>query len=168
MERIKLTCSNCGGNLSKIETQKDTYICLHCGKQEIIKEEVVPTNYFINQNITKNIYGNEDFLDKKYYKFIETAEKFWKIGDYKKALSYINQAIQLDEGNYLGWWLSVKVKLTCNIYFYHIGFSYSKSSIEQDYKKAFAFADDNTKAQIKHEYDLLLNELALLDKKTTD
>ena len=85
MQKIEFKCSNCGGQLNPVETQKSVYICLHCGNREIIAQEMPSSNYYINQNITKNIYGNEQHLDDEYFKLIHTAEKFLQINEHKKA-----------------------------------------------------------------------------------
>ena len=179
MERIELNCTKCGGKLNKIETQKDTYICLHCGNKEIIKEETTTTNYYVNQNITKNIYGTEKLSEEDYYKLITNAEKFIKIKDYKKAISLTEQAKKIDEGNYLAWWISTKAKLLYDIekketdkrilYFTDKRIIYfSIKSIEDDYKKAYAFAEDNVKIKIEEEYKDLYKQYAKLFEDAND
>ncbi|MBQ9792960.1 MAG: hypothetical protein IJW32_04385 [Clostridia bacterium] len=163
MEKIELKCSNCGGALNKIETQKDTYVCLHCGNKEIIKEEKGNTNYYINQNTTKNIYGKENIVEEDYFKLIENAEKFIKVEDYKMAFKLIKQAKDIDPGHYLVWWLSAKAKLLSNIKDKETGDlfagpGYSIKNIEEDCKKAIAFASEKQREFIEEEYQELYKE----------
>ena len=163
MEKIELKCSNCGGALNKVEAQKDMYVCLHCGNKEIIKEEKNTTNYYINQNITKNIYGKENNSNSDYFKLIENAEKFIKLEDYKMAFKLIEQAKDIDPGHYLVWWLSAKVKILSNIKDketgnFFTGPRYSIKNIEEDCKKSIAFASEEQRKLIEEEYQELCKE----------
>ncbi|MBQ3213617.1 MAG: hypothetical protein IJB10_01205 [Clostridia bacterium] len=170
MERIELNCTKCGGKLNKIEKQKDTYICLHCGNKEIIKEETTSNNYYVSQNITKNIYGTEKLSEEDYYKLITNAEKFIKIKDYKKAISLAEQAKKIDEGNYLAWWISTKAKLLYDIEKKETDkrtIYFSIKSIEDDYKKAYSFAEDNVKNEIEEEYKDLYKRFSVLFENAT-
>ena len=164
MEKIELKCSNCGGILNKIETQKDTYVCLHCGNKEIIKEEAKTTNYYINQNITKNIYGSEkEPTTEEFFKLIKNVEKFIKIEDYKLALKQVKQAKEIDAGNYIVWWFSAKIKLLSNIKNKENGgvfIAYSTKGIEDDYKKAMAFASEEERENFEEEYKDLYKQYA--------
>lgn len=161
MERVKLDCPNCGSTLNKIETQKDTYVCLHCGHKEIIKKEDMPTNYYINQTITKNIYGNEKLSEEDYYKLVKNAEKYISIEEYRKAVALTNKAKKIDEGNYLAWLLSAKSKLLYNIKNKeeeNVVLYYPMSSINKDYNKAYGFAEDGMKGKIEEELQPLIAE----------
>lgn len=164
MERIELKCSSCGGKLNKIETQKDTYVCLSCGNKEIIKEEEKATTYYINQNITKHIYGNEA-VEEDYYKIVKKAEDLIKIEEYKEAIKQLETAITIEVGNYLAWWLCAKAKLLFNlknktdnklvIYF-------SEKSIKADFNKAIKFINETEKVKIEHEFQKLYKEYSRL------
>lgn len=173
MEKIELKCSNCGGALNKVETQKDMYVCLHCGNKEIIKEEKNTTNYYINQNITKNIYGKENIVEEDYFKIIENAEKFIKVEDYKMAFKLIEQAKDIDPGHYLVWWLSAKVKILSNIKDketgeFFTGPGYSIKNIEEDCKKAIAFASEEQRKLIEEEYQELCKEYSQYSEDVND
>lgn len=154
MEKIQLTCSSCGGKLIAIETKENTYVCTHCGNQEIITKEASKQNYYINQNIVKNIYGKEQPTEEDYYKLVKNAEKFMGVKDYLGAIKFLNQAVDIDPGNYLAWWIRVKAKLAYNSSptenLLNIK-RFSEKNIQADYDKAYAFADNNQKAMIAEE-----------------
>lgn len=154
MEKIQLTCSSCGGKLIAIETKENTYVCTHCGNQEIITKEASKQNYYINQNIVKNIYGKEQPTEEDYYKLVKNAEKFMGVKDYLGAIKFLNQAVDIDPGNYLAWWIRVKSKLAYNSNptenLLNIK-RFSEKNIQADYDKAYAFADNNQKAMIAEE-----------------
>ena len=169
MEKIQLTCSSCGGKLMPIESKKDTYVCLHCGSQEIVTQEASKQNYYINQNIVKNIYGKEQPSEEDYFKLVKNAEKFAGVRDYQMALHFLDQAINIDPGNYLAWWVRVKIKLASNSNqpdgLLNIK-RFSEKNIEADYDKAYAFADNNQKAIICQEVERIkeTEKLATVEK----
>ena len=171
MEKIELKCSNCGGALNKVETQKDMYVCLHCGNKEIIKEEKNTTNYYINQNITKNIYGKENNSNSDYFKLIENAEKFIKLEDYKMALKLLNQAKEVDPGHYLVWWLLVKSKILSNIKNKKensFAIYYSLKNIENDYERVVSFVSDVERKEVEEEYKNLYKEYSQYCESAND
>lgn len=115
MERLELKCSACGGNLNKIETLEDTYVCLHCGSREIIKQESAPVTNNITNNITTNVYNNTDIKKEEYEGLIKAAESFIENGEYVKAVSLLERAKKIITVEYRAWWLTVKAKMLYNI-----------------------------------------------------
>ncbi len=165
MKSIDLKCNNCGATLTKIETDENTYICTHCGNKQIIKEEkkVNENNYVINQNITKNIYGNDK---SEYMELIAKAETYIKLEDYKKAIEVAKKAVDDNPANYLGWWILTKAKIL------HNKKSQTKTSIitnfkllkyEEDYKKALKLANEEETNIINEEYAELTKHLDIAD-----
>ncbi len=158
MEKVSLKCSNCGAILETTKDSNNKYHCPHCGNIEILKPNS-SSNYFVNQNITKNIYSSEEYHDEDYFKNINIAEKFIEIDEYEDALTFIEKAKSIDAGNYLAWWLSAKIKLLQNINEIEVKSElFPMSEIKKDFKKACILAEDDIKANITEEYNNLIDQ----------
>lgn len=155
MERLELKCSACGGNLNKIETLEDTYVCLHCGSREIIKQESAPVTNNITNNITTNVYNGVDGHQSECDKLIRAAESFIEDGKYEKAGHLLEKAKKINETDYRIWWLLVKTKLLYNIKNYSDGNYYKFERIRDDFNTACSFASKEEKSEIEKEYKLL-------------
>ena len=158
MTQHNLICPQCGAKLSKDSGSPNVYICQHCGNKQIITSEQLSNNIFVNNNVTKNIYGNNDSNDEKYERYIKNAESWLKINEYKNAIKELKSATLLDVGNYVGWWLMTKAKLLYNESRYlsaNFSAPYTLFSIEEDFQKAYNFASEEIKPIIKAEYEEL-------------
>lgn len=176
MSVIDLKCNNCGSSLSKIENEKNTYICLHCGSKQIIKsdEYKISNNYQINQNIVKNIYGSEK---EEYIELIQKGETYLKLKEYKKALEYFKRATDENPSNYYGWWMLAKTKIIKKIEAINKFFlnfentnSFSSKVFKKEYENALKLANEQEKQQIINEFQALTKDFEIYndDSKTED
>lgn len=146
--KITLKCENCGAVLNLAENENDTYVCSHCGQKQLIKEDQI----HLHQNVIKTVYENkytfEEYLDK--------AETFIALKDYKKAFDVIDDAITDCPEDYRGWFAKAKVHMA--IYEEELSIDNFCSSdtneddIEEYLDKAFILADDTQKAEINDFY----------------
>ncbi len=152
MEKIELKCSSCGGNLHKVETLEDTYVCLHCGSREIIKQEAAPITNNITNNITTNVYNNADIKKEEYEGLIKAAESFIENEEYVKAVSLLERAKKITSVEYRAWWLSVKAKMLYNINNRFSKKRYVFEKIFEEYKMAYTFANDKERIILEKSY----------------
>ncbi len=147
MEKINLTCEGCGSTLSKIEAEQDTYICLHCGRRNIIKEtkSITNNNVQINQHIVKNIYGTEK---EEFSELYMQGRAFLKIKEYKKAFRSFTKAVKINPSHYESWWELARVSVVLK----EQGVMGLKLDYVKYYSNAITFAPEEEKAKIEKEY----------------
>lgn len=167
MSKTKLSCENCGSVLTKIENDDKTYVCLHCGCKVVVEPDINKTinNYEVKQNITKNIYGSDKL---EYSEIIYKIETFIKLKNYDKALSFVEDAVNENPGDYQVWWLSAKAKLLKNIDCLSDEDALKEQSVEiddsfkQDYKNALTLVDEENKESLRSEYKELKDAYLLV------
>ena len=167
MSKTKLSCENCGSVLTKIENDDKTYVCLHCGSKVVVEPDINKTinNYEVKQNITKNIYGSDKL---EYSEIIYKIETFIKLKNYDKALSFVEDAVNENPGDYQVWWLSAKAKLLKNIDCLSDEDALKEQSVEidesfkQDYKNALTLVDEENKESLRSEYKELKDAYLLV------
>ena len=167
-----LKCNSCGGQLHKIETEENTYICLHCGSKQILEENIVSNTYNVTNNIVNNIYGEINVNGPKKIKLekkneldikqeIDNIEGLIKLREYSSAYRNLMRLSKKYTANYQIWWLLSKVCLLVDIE------SWSNRSecyidCEQEsnyYEKAKLLANESELVKINDEHKSLVEKL---------
>ncbi len=160
--KADLKCQNCGSTLSKIENEENTYVCLHCGSKQLIKEDNIINH--IQQHITKHVYNGDD-----YDEYIKNAETLMALNEFEKALPVLEKATAAKPADYYGWWLMVVVKFKIHKAALDPTNFFNYLEIEQDidssYENAYKLASDKQKKEIETQYEEAKSDmLAHLDK----
>ena len=107
MNLISAKCPNCGANI-KVDGESKIGRCEFCGA-EYITQDVV-NQYSVNnstvQYVTKNIAGGTGLEAEEY---IRNGDVFISLDLYAKAKKAYLQAIELNPGDWRGWFGMVKV-----------------------------------------------------------
>ncbi|MBR4270527.1 MAG: hypothetical protein IKQ31_02505 [Clostridia bacterium] len=149
----KLKCDECGGELTKTQSDDNTYICLYCGNKVVVKPEIHNINNNTTQNITKNIYGN-DGLD--YEELIKNGIAFINLGDFAKAIQVFSKCIDSDPTNYKAWWLRAKAKLLAQRSSEFLE-KYAYSDYEKDFNNAKKVCPTSDLKRIEEDWYQLIN-----------
>ena len=109
MNLISAKCPNCGANI-KVDGESKTGRCEFCGAeyitQDVINQYSVNNHYSTVQYVTKNMAGGTGLEAEEY---IRNGDVFISLNMYDKAKKAYSQAIELNPGDWRGWFGMVKV-----------------------------------------------------------
>ena len=166
-----LKCNSCGGKLHKIETEDNTYICLHCGSKQVLEENVTNNSYNVTNNVVNHIYGEVNVNEEKSTKsdvdeLIEKAEALIKIKEYDKAYKLLIILSNEYPGMYQIWWLLTKIcLLACKRASAGVKYKFDYTRYNFYYQKAMALLEGEAAENIKAEYEAMSSEIHLLANK---
>lgn len=108
MNLISAKCPNCGANI-KVDGESKTGRCEFCGAeyitQDVVNQYSVNNHYSTVQYVTKNIAGGTGLEAEEY---IRNGDVFISLNMYDKAKKAYSQAIELNPGDWRGWFGMVK------------------------------------------------------------
>ena len=108
MNLISAKCPNCGANI-KVDGESKTGRCEFCGAeyttQDVVNQYSVNNHYSTVQYVTKNIAGGTGLEAEEY---IRNGDVFISLNMYAKAKKAYSQAIELNPGDWRGWFGMVK------------------------------------------------------------
>ena len=158
-----LKCNSCGGQLHKIETEENTYICLHCGSKQVLEENITNNNYNVTNNVVNHIYGEvnvkgtvEDTSGVQ-NDFVK-AEALIKIKEYEKAFYMLLDISEENPHIWKVWWLLSKTSLLASESFWieDSEYDFDRDLYEEHFEKAMALAPETSKMEIEKEYKQLV------------
>ncbi|MBR3890480.1 MAG: hypothetical protein IKJ30_00230 [Bacilli bacterium] len=179
---VDLKCNSCGSNqLHKIETEDNTYICLHCGNKQVVEENITNNRYNVTNNIVNNVYGevkvsgdiqsgDEPSND------LQKIDALIKLGEYDRAYAALIKATNENPEMYQFWWMLTKVCMSA--YKGHLTkkisyrFDYTVPAYEGFYEKSKILANEEQIKEISKEYEILNKEIqeakAKIDQKASE
>ena len=176
-----LKCNSCGSNqLHKIESEANTYVCLHCGNKQVVEENTTNNSYNVTNHIVNNVYGEVKVTgdisqdDDSNASLLQKVDALIKLNDHDRAYKMLIKLSNDNPEMYQVWWLLTKVSM--NAYKGHLTkktyYHFDYTSYEEFYEKAKVLANEEQVREMDEEYKTLLEEIkkakSLVDEKATE
>jgi DNA-directed RNA polymerase subunit RPC12/RpoP len=146
MAFVAAKCTNCGGEL-QLDDNLKTGFCQYCGSKVVVQEAIELKKVQVEGKVSvEGLATVENLLTR--------GEQSIDEGDYEKAISFFEQAINIDAKNHVAWW--GKFNAFFNIEFNSIKGTKASNDCIINAKRAIEYADANKKVIYQNEYEHMI------------